>query len=1053
MAKTFFTFLICFLLVFFPLISPQSHKLQFSVHSEHQPSQKAPLFDDATTTNAAAPAATVNPRQPPPLPPPPKKTHTNGSAQPLPKRTGPIYGKTTARQFKHLQKPSSSAAIASSISSPAHVFSLQSHPQPASSTTTTKSAARNRVPVITTASKQSTSHPTLKLTATSTLSSSSSALVSTQLYPATTPAATCITSFAPANKSRSNANGSQIRSSSSQPKATSPLAAQLPPTPPSSSPLYSAHYTAAQHVAGHGLSHSSSSAVASQTHLVHSSINHPAAVVQPPATIKSFTSSKPASANTIIKFAKPASSASSSISASTAKQTAAHAKRQTPANHNAAAAAATSNIGAAVQSTSTPLLLPPMQKRGSKRSHSQCTHHEALQRIDAHSDFTYARSKPPPSPPKPAPAPTSPAVVVSFIRNTASGATRPQVSDWHAPGAEVFDLGFRSTDDPAADVTAESGQLLCVSPPPPPLHVQRCWFHPPTVGAASVSTTRPNRTQRLHDRLHQLQGQARQLRVAQHSRTGAASLARMSAVNQTLAAKQRLVAAEAAANAATRCALPTCQRTALLLASHCAVHITLDARQRLFSECTAKFANNSQCRRPAVFGARAHEMPLCREHAWKRVSSMPVCQAHINVSNVHFICTPPQDNYTRIVQEQKLPRKTVQRKKTAKSDVTTPARPAAATTAAGARRQRNSSAKKPKQPKRLSRGKPSMLSEVERMSSLLSDGLQPSLIVNDTNSNSSFMAHHTEASSTSMLMGQSPPNTLNHFTISSNDSFVSSNDATNFASSAHGTNTTTNGSVGGTSNDMGGTSSCLDYGTADSLQATGFHTGLGGLHDGNADALQTAMLSSGISDMCGDSQDQQQMFQPQQFQHQQQQFQQPQNMYAYGQQYQQQSVFMPSPYAHGASSGGHGHFFSHSQHSQNSSDSAATSTAMHTSALGVVGTRLTDTMFTMSENSSAYESSEDTGLGGGLSESEQHLGVMHDGEHCVLNMCQVGVILTGDRFRSYHQSHTDLHEDDAVAILGDHVDLNNVLSQLNTNVFEDIFTGKFGMQQIGVYRR
>lgn len=47
----------------------------------------------------------------------------------------------------------------------------------------------------------------------------------------------------------------------------------------------------------------------------------------------------------------------------------------------------------------------------------------------------------------------------------------------------------------------------------------------------------------------------------------------------------------------------------------------------LFHACTAKFSDNSQCRVP-VFDI-SHELPLCREHAWKR------------------------DNYDRILQEQK----------------------------------------------------------------------------------------------------------------------------------------------------------------------------------------------------------------------------------------------------------------------------------------------------------------------------------------------------------------------------------------------------------------
>lgn len=54
------------------------------------------------------------------------------------------------------------------------------------------------------------------------------------------------------------------------------------------------------------------------------------------------------------------------------------------------------------------------------------------------------------------------------------------------------------------------------------------------------------------------------------------------------------------------------------MTAYCYLHITLNKDQKLFHPCTAKFSDNSQCRVP-VFDI-SHELPLCREHAWKRVS-------------------------------------------------------------------------------------------------------------------------------------------------------------------------------------------------------------------------------------------------------------------------------------------------------------------------------------------------------------------------------------------------------------------------------------------------
>lgn len=60
-----------------------------------------------------------------------------------------------------------------------------------------------------------------------------------------------------------------------------------------------------------------------------------------------------------------------------------------------------------------------------------------------------------------------------------------------------------------------------------------------------------------------------------------------------------------------------CRAQALPCSAYCARHVAKCEEQHLFRHCTAKFADNTQCSVP-VFDVR-HELPLCREHALKRV--------------------------------------------------------------------------------------------------------------------------------------------------------------------------------------------------------------------------------------------------------------------------------------------------------------------------------------------------------------------------------------------------------------------------------------------------
>lgn len=110
------------------------------------------------------------------------------------------------------------------------------------------------------------------------------------------------------------------------------------------------------------------------------------------------------------------------------------------------------------------------------------------------------------------------------------------------------------------------------------------------------------------------------------------------------------------------------------MTAYCYLHITLNKDQKLFHPCTAKFSDNSQCRVP-VFDI-SHELPLCREHAWKRVSLHTIHTRHLNTFNSIYIFNRvifPQDNYNRISQEQK-PKKTIKSKTKSNEPIRQPKR-------------------------------------------------------------------------------------------------------------------------------------------------------------------------------------------------------------------------------------------------------------------------------------------------------------------------------------------------------------------------------------------
>lgn len=85
--------------------------------------------------------------------------------------------------------------------------------------------------------------------------------------------------------------------------------------------------------------------------------------------------------------------------------------------------------------------------------------------------------------------------------------------------------------------------------------------------------------------------------------------------------------------ASCTCEMKNCKRTALPCTKYCTMHIMHNSEQVLFDYCTAKFADNTQCSVP-VFDI-THELPLCPEHARKRVKK---CFFLIYVLFPRFFC-------------------------------------------------------------------------------------------------------------------------------------------------------------------------------------------------------------------------------------------------------------------------------------------------------------------------------------------------------------------------------------------------------------------------------
>uniref|UniRef100_A0A2Y9D2B8 Zf-C3Hc3H domain-containing protein n=2 Tax=Anopheles gambiae TaxID=7165 RepID=A0A2Y9D2B8_ANOGA len=231
-------------------------------------------------------------------------------------------------------------------------------------------------------------------------------------------------------------------------------------------------------------------------------------------------------------------------------------------------------------------------------------------------------------------APSVPGAVVVPSR-------RPKVKEWHAPGAYLFDLkdpGDESDDDAydefpntlsfwyeesiAITVPESSTSSWGMNP------TQRGTLSGSGRGGKNKSARRTqdakfqirmlSRDEQLELKKAYLQRRAVQCRngLRMRSMAAAATKKRLESMAIMVAKLDKRRQAELNKQSEkTPCAHEGCPNSALVMTAHCYDHITEDTEQCLFQRCTAKFSDNSQCRVP-VFDV-SHELILCKEHAWK----------------------------------------------------------------------------------------------------------------------------------------------------------------------------------------------------------------------------------------------------------------------------------------------------------------------------------------------------------------------------------------------------------------------------------------------------
>uniref|UniRef100_A0A182S8Z2 Zf-C3Hc3H domain-containing protein n=1 Tax=Anopheles maculatus TaxID=74869 RepID=A0A182S8Z2_9DIPT len=196
-------------------------------------------------------------------------------------------------------------------------------------------------------------------------------------------------------------------------------------------------------------------------------------------------------------------------------------------------------------------------------------------------------------------------------------------------------------------------------------------------GSAKFEIRMLSRDERLELKKAYLQRRVVQCRNGLRMRSAAASTAkkRLESMAMMVAKldKRRQIELNKASEKAT-CISEGCNKTALVMTSHCYDHITEDADQCLFQRCTAKFSDNSQCRVP-VFDI-SHELILCKEHAWKHdnhdkmsqevklhkkpsvnVSVVPIVSSPTSIAGRKKVKPPVQPPPQVVVRTQKRPKK------------------------------------------------------------------------------------------------------------------------------------------------------------------------------------------------------------------------------------------------------------------------------------------------------------------------------------------------------------------------------------------------------------
>ncbi|XP_013116048.2 uncharacterized protein LOC106093528 [Stomoxys calcitrans] len=259
-----------------------------------------------------------------------------------------------------------------------------------------------------------------------------------------------------------------------------------------------------------------------------------------------------------------------------------------------------------------------------------------------HQQNEIENSEPPPTPPVDNPEKPLTKIKNSKSNTTSSASTRKYMSNKTAGSSSHFSLPyFYANEALATSCNASKGAVAVVrlshnhedeelsadlshlaSPIDLPYCLQNYWFNSyewrqPLVAADKVLNRSAVREERIASYKQQLRRQAMQLlstRSLQKLPFHAARR-RLVCVDRLLRKYYKQNEKGLPANVKC-CSFNGCNDNSLEMATHCQKHIVLSAGKEIFLPCTAKFADNTQCRVP-VFDI-THDLPLCLEHARKR---------------------------------------------------------------------------------------------------------------------------------------------------------------------------------------------------------------------------------------------------------------------------------------------------------------------------------------------------------------------------------------------------------------------------------------------------